>query len=612
MNPQKPILIFDGDCGFCRMWIARWKALTGESIDYAPYQDVAADFPQIPVENFQKAVQLVEPDGSVRSGADAVFRSLSHAPGKAWLLKLYAVPFFTALCDFSYRTIARHRDFFMAVTRIFWGHNVLPSTYFVSYRLFFRMLAVMFFIAFASLWTQISGLAGSNGIVPVAQFLKTAGNALGASRHWNFPTLCWIDSSDAFLQFLCAGGTLLSAFLFSGILPRIVLFLLWVFYLSLSVVAQDFLSFQWDVLLLEAGFLAIFLAPPGIVTSRRSAARSAGIFRWLLRWLLFRLMFSSGVVKLLSGDPTWRNLSAMSYHYETQPLPTPVGWYVYHLPLWFQHTTTFLVLLCELVIPFFVFFPRRLRTYSFWIMVIFQIMIGLTGNYAFFNLLSITLCLPLLDDESWPDWIRRSLPAPVSTQPEVSSKRSQWITLPAFFFLLFLSILQMAITLGQLSQIPNSLLKIVEVAEPFRTVNRYGLFAVMTTSRPEIAIEGSNDGEQWKAYEFKYKPGDLKRAPSFVEPHQPRLDWQMWFAALESYDSNNWFIPFCSKLLQGSPEVLSLLARNPFPDHPPRYIRAEVYQYHFTKFSEKRESGQWWKRDGPQEYSPVFSLRNRR
>jgi predicted DCC family thiol-disulfide oxidoreductase YuxK len=292
MNPHKPILIFDGDCGFCRMWIDRWKALTGESIDYAPYQKVAGDFPEIPVESFRKAVQFVEPDGHVSSGADAVFRSLSRVQGKGWLLKLYhGFPMFAALSNLSYRAIARHRDFFMAVTRFFWGRDVLPSTYFVSYRLFFRMLAVVFLIAFVSLWSQISGLAGSNGIVPVAPFLKMVSGALGTSRYWNFPTLCWFDSSDAFLHLLCAGGAILSAFLFAGILPRMVLFLLWAFYLSLAVAGQDFLSFQWDVLLLETGFLAIFLAPRGIMTWRKSTAQNTGNFHGLIRWLLFRLLF---------------------------------------------------------------------------------------------------------------------------------------------------------------------------------------------------------------------------------------------------------------------------------------------------------------------------------
>ncbi len=392
-----------------------------------------------------------------------------------------------------------------------------------------------------------------------------------------------------------------------GIAQPLMLLLLWISYLSLSSICRDFLSFQWDVLLLEAGFLAIFLSPLRIISRGFSHPDRAILF--LQRWLLFRLVFSSGIVKLLSGDPTWRNLTALNYHYETQPLPTWIGWYAHQLPEWCQKTSVVVMFVVELLVPFLVFCPRRLRILGFYILVVFQILILLTGNYCFFNILTISLCILLLDDTVHPMKLREKFQK-WKQQEQTTRVKSwpRWVIVSLIIFVLIASPLQMSITLRLRMNLPLSVIQFYRYLEPFRAINRYGLFAVMTASRPEIIVEGSNDETHWIAYEFKYKPGDLKRKPAFVVPHQPRLDWQMWFAALGDYQENSWFISFCQRLLEGSPDVLSLMAKNPFPSKPPRYLRAMVYQYHFTDLKTKSQEGVWWKREIEGSYCPVLWL----
>ena len=463
--------------------------------------------------------------------------------------------------------------------------------------IFLKSLGVIYLIAFVSLWTQIPGLVGSNGILPAKGFLEAVAGRFGLERYWFLPTLCWFNASDGFLQFLCAGGAFLSILLIVGIAPAPVLFLLWLFYLSLSIVCREFLSFQWDALLLETGFLAIFLAPLCLLPKRSSEPPSP-LALWLLRILLFKLMFSSGVVKLASGDPTWRHLTALNFHYETQPLPTWVGWYAHQLPEWFQKLSTIVMFFMELIVPFSIFAPRRLRKIGCALLVVFQLLIMATGNYCFFNLLTLALCVLLLEDTVWPQG-----PSPRCWP--------RWIVVPVASVMISVSAFQLLGLFRVRSPWLFPVAVVQNILEPFRSLNRYGLFAVMTTSRPEIIVEGSNDGETWLAYEFKYKPGDLKRVPGFVAPHQPRLDWQMWFAALGTYRQNPWFMNFCNRLLQGSPEVLTLLANNPFPTSPPKYIRAAVYDYHFTDLKTKQREGAWWRREERHLYCPILTRREK-
>lgn len=614
---SKPLLVYDGECGFCRFCVDYWRKLTADPIDYVPFQEAAQNFPEIPLEQFQQSVQFIEPSGSVASAAEAVFRTLAFVPGYAWLLWLYQrVPGFAPASEFAYRVVARHRPFFDKLRLFLWGRSLDPPSYFLTRWVFLRLLGVVYLIAFASLWPQIAGLVGAHGILPAQHFLAAIAQNLGPERYRLFPTLAWLSASDGFLKFLAGGGTVLSLFLIAGVLPGPVLLVLWIFYLSLVAAGQDFMSFQWDILLLEAGFLAIFLAPwSGLARHWRKTViptrPPSKVLIWLLRWLLFRLVFLSGCVKLLSHDPTWRNLTALEYHYETQPLPTPVAWYTFQLPHWFQKCSTAGVFVMELFIPFLIFFPRRLRLIGCGLLILFQILIAITGNFAFFNLLTITLCLLLLDDQ----FLRRVFPRALTRKVfsaliYAKSSAARKISLAALaIVILFGSGVLFLVTIFGGGAIPQTALKVTGWLEPFHIVSSYGLFAVMTTERPEIIIQGSNDGIHWQDYEFKYKPGSLKKSPGWVAPYQPRLDWQMWFAALGNYRTNPWFVNLMIRLLEGSPQVLGLLGKNPFPAVPPRYVRALVYDYRFTSSAERRATGNWWQRKLEGLYFPVGTFR---
>jgi predicted DCC family thiol-disulfide oxidoreductase YuxK len=585
---MKPVLIYDGKCGFCKIWIDYWRRLTGDRIEYATSQEVGGRYPQIPPRAFSESVQLVRPDGTVASGARAVFETL----GKE---KIYeSSRLIAGISEFVYRFIARHRNFFYHLTKRTFGTHIEPARFVWTQWIFLRVLAIAYGAAFASLTVQITGLIGERGVAPLNDYLPVLARTFGAGHFFAAPMIFWWNSSDEMLRAVCWAGVALSVLLLAGFLERLSLVLLFVLYLSLSSAGQDFLVFQWDSLLLEAGFLAIFLGVAPVVV-------------WLFRWLVFRLYFLSGSVKLLSGDPTWRNLTALDYHYHTQPLPTVLAWYVEKLPEWFHRTSTLLVFAIEIGLPFFIFMPRRMRIVAAKWMIAFQVLILLTGNYAFFNLLAIALCLFLFDDRAlqWlvPRRVRERTWAAASRPGRV--RRVVAAALAAV--VLTLGAARMYQTFG--NELHQPLRFLVSASAPFEIVSSYGLFAVMTTTRPEIIIEGSDGGETWMAYEFRYKPGDLRRAPRWAAPHQPRLDWQMWFAALGTFRENLWFVELAGRLLEGSPPVLGLLEKNPFPNRPPHYVRAMAYNYSFTDWETRRRTGAWWKRELLGVYLPPIGMR---
>jgi predicted DCC family thiol-disulfide oxidoreductase YuxK len=583
---NKPLLIYDGHCGFCKLWLQYWKRLTGDRVDYAPSQEVEDSFPQISREQFGEAVQLVFPNGGSVSGAEAAFRTLQIA-GSPWTLWAYThVPGFAAISEAAYRLIARHRPFFYYVTKLLFGADIRPGEYARVEWVFLKALGIIYLAAFLSLGTQVLGLIGQNGISPARGFLERVTEAIGPAGYRVFPTIFWLGASDRALQWGCIAGSVFAVLIVLGWMQRAALLGAWVLYLSLVSVGQDFLSFQWDMLLLEAGFLAIFLGYSRAII-------------WLFRCLLFRLMFLSGAVKLLSGDRTWRGLTALDFHYQTQPLPTPTAWYMQQLPGWFQHLSVGMVFAIELFVPFLIFAPRRLRLFAAACLVLLQILILLTGNYAFFNLLALALCLFLLEDRDL------RLPEFAVKVPRLSHRVRLPLTVAVVFVILFLGLGHL---IGQFLTLPPGVGRLMSFAAPFGIVNSYGLFAVMTTTRLEIVVEGSDDRSHWQAYEFRYKPGDLHRRPAWVAPHQPRLDWQMWFAALGTYAENPWFVSLMGRLLQGAPEVLRLLDRNPFAERPPRYVRALMYEYRFTDFKTRRETGNWWSRELLGSYLPAISL----
>ncbi|PYL59770.1 MAG: hypothetical protein DMF31_05970 [Verrucomicrobia bacterium] len=575
--PPKPLMIWDGDCHFCKRWIERWREITAGKVDYATYQEAASRFPEIPVKQFMRAVAFIDSDGRTFFAAEAVYRSLRYRSSRKWLAWSYDhVPGFAGISESAYKFIARRRSLGSAFTRLFWGKDVRPPTYFWARRWFLRMLGFVYLIAFVSLWVQVDGLVGRNGMSPVNQFLPAVRQQLGQDAYFLLPTLCWFDSSNGFLHFLCGGGVILSFVLLLGIAPALSLVLLFIFYLSLTVAGQVFLNFQWDVLLLETGFLSIFLAPwrlwprelmwwPGSAPPAiASPVSRAGLF--LLKFLLFKLMLMSGVVKLTSGDDSWgwlnhsfhwSALTAVDYHYWSQPLPTVFAWWADKSPEWFKHFSVAFCLAVEVIVPFFIWFPRRPRLFAAGLMIFLQIVIALTGNYCFFNLLTIALCLLLIDD-SVVGTDRRTVRLHVANAPIASPARTgralpnrlcQYAAIAVIIVTLPINGWLILSAFKPQSRPPSWLANYYGQLEAFRIVNGYGLFRVMTKDRDEIVIEGSANAIDWLPYEFKWKPGDVKRAPGWCAPHQPRLDWQMWFAALEAPEQNPWLIgPGCSSI----------------------------------------------------------------
>ena len=477
-----------------------------------------------------------------------------------------------------------------------------PSTYARATWLFLRLLGLVYLIAFSSLGIQIRGLIGHDGILPADQIMASAHALTGLKRFWLLPTLAWAGTSDGFLQALCIAGGAMASLLVAGLLPSVVLPLLWLTYLSLSIVCRDFLGFQWDTLLLETGFLAIFLAPLTRRERLRHLIDPPRVAVWLMLWLLFRLMVGSGAVKLTSGDPAWRNLTALAFHFETQPIPTPVAWYAHRFPLWVLKASTIVMFAIEICVPVLIVAPRRLRALAFVPLAGFQALIALTGNYAFFNLLTAALCLFLLDDTALGSW------GAIRTGRAATGRARRALVVAVAVTTVPVSVFAFTGALG--IGLPGAALidPLANVIAPFRSVNAYGLFAVMTTTRPEIILEGSEDGTTWVEYEFKHKAGDAHRRPPWVAPHQPRLDWQMWFAALGRFDDNEWFQRLCVRLLEADGEVLRLLERDPFQGRRPRFIRAMLYRYRFSDAETGKRDGVWWTHERLREYSPILSL----
>jgi len=586
-----PLLVYDGDCGFCAYWARRWQNMTGEGVRYAPYQAVAKHFPRIPEASFKGAVQLIATDGSVASGAEACFRVLHQVPGKRhWLWLYQGFPGFAFLSEAAYRAIANRRPFFARLSRIMWGPDAEPVSYDLTAGLFIRLIGVVYLAAFISLGTQILGLVGGRGILPASALFGASG-ADGPFWSWlDLPSIFWLGAGDSFLEGACWAGAAASLAVALGRFNGPALLVCWILYLSLFHAGQIFMNYQWDLLLLEAGFLAWLLT---------SGSR---IPLYLLRWLLFRFMFLSGAVKLASGDPGWSSLSALRYHFETQPLPTPLAWHAHQLPdpmLSFMAGAHFAI---ELVLPFLIFLPRPPRFLAAAGFLALQLMIIATGNYGFFNLLTIALLVPLLDDQL----LRRLVPGKlVSAVAWKAPPIGPWgsAALAGFAAVaVFAGGVQMA---KRLSMRPDT--AAIPALEPFHLVNTYGVFAYMVLDRREIVLEVSEDGVRWSEIGFRWKPGSPEHAPRWNIPHQPRLDWQLWFAALGDLRDSEWVVALVERILSGSPEVVALLGPPARDRDPPRLARATLYHYRYATPAERAE-GPWWVREREAEYLPPVTL----
>ncbi|HSD59443.1 MAG TPA: lipase maturation factor family protein [Burkholderiales bacterium] len=582
-----PLLIYDGDCGFCAWWARYWRELTGPGVRYAPYQLAAPYFPQIPEAAFRGAVQYIAPDGRVAGGAEAAFLTLAHAPGRRhWLWIYRRVPGFAAASEAAYRAIAAQRPLSLRLSRWLWGAEPEPARYDLTAGLFLRLLGLVCLAAFLSLEPQLLGLVGSRGILPATAWFA----AQGVDQALLHPSVFWLYAGDAALRGACWLGAAAALAVMLGRLTGAALLLAWGLYLSLFHAGQLFMNYQWDLLLLEAGFLGWLLT---------SGSR---IPLWLLRWLLFRFMFLSGAVKLASGDPAWGSLQALKYHLETQPLPTPLAWHAFQLPEGLLAALAAAHFVIELGLPFLVFLPRRPRLLAAAGFLALQLLILATGNFGFFNLLTLALLVPLLDDA----FLRRLLPRRIAAavvRPGAAPGTIRSVALAGFALLsVGVGALQMA---QRIAMTPD--ISAPPVIAPLRLVNAYGVFAHMSWDRREVVIEASDDGITWRELVLPWKPGPVDRAPPWAVPHLPRLDWQLWLAALGDVRDNPWIEALASRLLRGSPQVAGLFAPGSAHDVPPRQLRALLYRYRYAT-PEEHARGLWWARQLEGEYlAPVTS-----
>ncbi len=452
---------------------------------------------------------------------------------------------------------------------------------------FIKLLALIYLVAFASLSVQITGLVGPQGILPLGDQLAGTYQELGSGAWLWLPTVFWlIEPTDAALKGTALLGVLLSLVLLLTLRwQRLVLVGLFILYLSLFHAGQIFTNFQWDTLLLEAGFLAIFLT---------DGPNRLLIF--LFEWLLFRLRFMSGFFKLMSGDPSWSGFTALNTYFETQPLPHLGAWYFHHLPDWMLKSGVGLTFFGELIVPFFIFLPRPFRLAAAGITILLQLLIIASSNHNFINLLTIVLCLFLLDDKIvgrlLPGRLRERL---LNTRPSVSRIKVGLVGLAA---LLIVPASLISFTPNALREsLPMPLQQFADSVRRFGISNIYHIFPTMQVERQELIVEGSNNGQEWQAYRLKYTPDDLDRTPPFIVPHQPRLDWMIWFVPPQHLPQMVWFGEFIRRLHEGSPSVSRLLAHNPFPEEPPRYLRVLAYRYQFTTEEEHAQTGNWWRRE---------------
>jgi len=541
----------------------------------------------------------------------------------------------------------------MNVFRWFFDGRSGPQGRLIPRWIFLRALAVIYFSAFYSLLFQIKGLIGPEGILPAREYLHAAAEQVGFARYYYVPSLYWISAGSAALMTITWIGLIASVVGFLNLWPRLCFFVCFLCFLSFIAASNVFSSYQSDGMLLEAGFITLFFAPSGLLPGWGANDPPSRMSQFLLQWEWFRIYFESGMVKLLSGDVEWRNFTAMDEYYQNGPLPTWIGWYIEHLPHWFHAATVAGTLGMELGLVFMMFFPRRVRLICFFIVTPWEMGVILTANYTFLNYLVLSLGFLLLDDsflmrfvpERWrPREEELRPPEPVSAlagegeRPlsilaageggppttevearEMPSPRTGWRERVSFYRWAVGVVLSAVMltwifydTTAEMIGLPFGHIPVpagpVAALEPFRIANQYGLFAVMTRGRYEIEFQGSDDGQNWKTYEFRNKPQAINEDPRIYAPYQPRFDWNLWFASLGGWRENE-MVPLTEeRLLVSSPDVLALFRNNPFPRIPPRYVRAVLWQYWFTSLDEKRRTGDWWRRQYLGLYAPELTI----
>ncbi len=475
----------------------------------------------------------------------------------------------------------------------------------VATTVFLRLVGVTFFFAFLSLATQVRGLIGAHGIEPAQSLVDALTRMGGARAYVLLPTVFRLDASNAALLAACVVGVIASVFIVFGVLQAPMLIVSWALYLSLANVGGDFLSYPFDSLLLETALLAIFLAPwtpwPGLWRTRSPPALPF----WMLRVLFAVVLIGSGLAQLTSPLASWRHLTAVPLFLEAQPLPTWLGYFVFHLPGWFQHFLAAAALALELLAPLLLFLPRRIRRAGALGLLGFLILTAAISNQAFLALILLALVVLFLDDAMFPRrWRER-----VTTL----AARPRWLVAlgaPVAAAWLLLTGISLVGCFERHLDLPESLSRSIRWAHGWRAVNFYAVNAAVRSDRREVLLEGSDDKVTWKPYVFKYQPQDLQSRPAFVEPFQPRLDYQMWTAPFGACDRTMWFLPLLARLTQNRPEVTALLAKNPFPKHGPRYVRSTIYRYRFTDLETWWHTGRWWDRTEVAPFCPMLSAKS--
>ena len=468
------------------------------------------------------------------------------------------------------------------------------SSFWLTRIVLFRLLGIVYLCAFLVAALQGPALIGPGGILPADEFLRRVHahfEGSGGSAFFHLPTIFWWTGfSPRSLAAVAWTGVAFSALLAAGFANALTLFVLWALYSSIVNVGQLFWGYGWEILTLEGGFLAIFMAPLLDLRPLPSRTPPPTVILWLLRWLTFRVMFGAGLIKL-RGDPCWIDLTCLAYHYETQPIPNPLSWYFHHAPLWFHKGGVLFNHFAELVAPVMLFGPRRARLAGATVIVLFQVILILSGNLSWLNWLTIAVAVAGFDDASLSWCFRRRTRERARTRA-AASRLSMARGGAAGVLAVLVGYLSIDPVFNMISpqQVMNTSF------DPFHLVNTYGAFGTIGRERDEIVLSGTTEEDigpstVWLEYEFRCKSGDPRRRPCIVSPYHERIDWQMWFAAMSVIQREPWLVRFIQKLLDGDPLASGLLARDPFRGSAPRYIKADLYRYEFTDGGDA-----WWRR----------------
>ncbi|MFN0205369.1 MAG: lipase maturation factor family protein [Planctomycetota bacterium] len=617
--PGKYVLIFDGHCAFCVAQSARLQRFARGRVELLSFREPGAleRFPHISAERCEREMVLVAADGSAWGGAEAAARVWMLRAPLGWAGYLYYLPVVRELADITYHWISKNR-FRLRNQDCSDGtcglHHSRPRVININdparefaRKLIIRLLGIIYICAFVSLWTQIPVLIGENGLWPARGFIAMAREEYGGANLLKSPTVFWFGDSNSWLQLAAGAGTLASLSLTLLIAPKICLAVIWILYLSFAGVCGPFLGFQWDNLIIESAFFTFLIAPRGLLPYyKKTPPRAQPVFVFLMIWLLFRLHFESGMAKILWNDEhwNWSHLTAMVSYYETAPLPTWIGWHMHQMPEWFHRVSAAATLIVELFIPFLLFGPVWARRIAAAIFVAFHLSILATGNYGVFNYISIVLCIFAIPR------------AAAGFKETIRSLWRGWRAQVSFAIagaLIYLTYLSFSNTVMARAESeprsPTIFTKIHDAVAPFRTFNSYHLFASLTLTRAELEIQGSENGTDWKNYEFYYKPGVVTRAPVFVAPHQPRVDFQLWFLARVrrvpetqkwqvSMNPRNGYINNLVDRIATVPRVTApLFETNPFPERGPRFIRLAFYHYRMSTRAERAAAGAYWVRE---------------